>query len=135
MKKYPVILCLGSNVDQADHIDHARRILSERFDNVRFTRNLWTEPVGPSPARYLNCLAALDTKLSYSDLNSMLKGIEQKMGRNAEDKAKHLVKIDIDILKYDHTPYHLQDWERSYVKKLMKEIRVKSEKIRDKSEE
>ena len=123
MNKHSVILCLGSNVDQVDHIDYARRILSERFDNVRFTRNLWTEPVGPSPARYLNCLAALDTKLSYSDLNSMLKGIEQKMGRNAEDKAEHLVKIDIDILKYDHTPYHLQDWERSYVKQLMKEIR------------
>ena len=122
MNKHHVILCLGSNVDQAHHINCARTMISNQFENVCFTRSLWTKPVGPSPSPYLNCLASLETDLSYENVNKVLKGIEQQLGRTAEDKAKHVVIIDLDILKYDHTPYHLQDWERSYVKQLITEL-------------
>lgn len=123
MSKHHVILCLGSNVDQAGHISYARRILSEKFDNVCFTRNLWTEPIGDSPSTYLNCLASLETNFSYEGVNNLLKNIEQQLGRTAEDKAKHIVKIDLDILKYDHIFYHLQDWEHDYVKQLILELK------------
>lgn len=121
MSKHRVLLCLGSNLQQAKHINAAQRMLSDVFDNVRYTRSLWTDPIGISPDRYLNCLATLQTELSYQAVNALLKSMEQQLGRTIEDKAKHIAKIDIDILQYDDTPYHLQDRERNYVKLLLEE--------------
>ena len=40
------------------------------------------------------------------------------MGRTAEDRRLGIVRIDLDLLQYDDTRFHLRDWERPYVKLL-----------------
>lgn len=41
------------------------------------------------------------------------------MGRTQEDRTAGIVRIDLDLLQYDNDRYHLRDWERDYIKKLL----------------
>ena len=38
------------------------------------------------------------------------------------DPINGIVKIDLDLLQYDETQYHLRDWSRNYVKNLINEL-------------
>ncbi|MBQ6378808.1 MAG: 2-amino-4-hydroxy-6-hydroxymethyldihydropteridine diphosphokinase [Prevotella sp.] len=121
---HSVLLCLASNVEQKRNMEAARILLSELIADFRYTSEHWTEPVtshGDRHAeRYLNQLATGRTELSVEVLNQCLKEIEQQLGRK-HDKSG-VVTIDIDLLLYDETRYHLRDWERNYVKDLLVEL-------------
>ena len=119
-----VILCLASNCQQKQYMEAARQLLSSVLDELRYTSEHWTEPVTSQRAcprmRYLNQLATGTTNLDADALNLRLKEIEQQLDRK-HDKSG-IVTIDIDLLLYDDTRYHLRDWERDYVKDLLVEL-------------
>ena len=133
---HKVLLCLASNCQQVQNMEAARSLLPELLTDLHYTTEHWTEPVathgdrhpvqtdsaqGASPrVRYLNQLATGTTDLEAEDLNLRLKEIEQQLGRK-HDKSG-VVTIDIDLLQYDDTRYHLRDWERDYVKDLLVEL-------------
>lgn len=76
-----------------------------------------TEPVGmPQGTKsFVNELIVGDTSLSYDDLLSHIKDIEQACGKRTETQ----IPLDIDILQYDGKRYHEADWQRSYIQDLM----------------
>jgi 2-amino-4-hydroxy-6-hydroxymethyldihydropteridine diphosphokinase len=120
-KVHKVMLCLASNSQQEQNMEAARRLLTGLLADLHYTSEHWTEPVNSARTdMYLNQLATGTTDLEAEALNLRLKEMEQQLGRK-HDKSG-IVTIDIDLLLYDDTRYHLRDWERNYVKDLLAEI-------------
>jgi len=115
-----VIISLASNHDQTENLPLALRRLGQIIHIQRATEAIWTEPFhSPIHDLYLNQLVYADTHLSADQLTSLFKRIELTMGRTPEERQQGIVRIDIDLLQYDHQRYHMKDWERPYIKQLL----------------
>ena len=118
--KHSVVIALASNCSQEQYLREAQQRLTQILSVSRFTPSLWTAPVNSTrPDQYLNMLAYAETHLSLDDLNATLKHIESEMGRTQKERQQGIVRIDLDIMRYDDQRYHLKDWERDYIKKLL----------------
>ena len=135
---YNVIVSLASNQEQEKHLREARQRLAQVLTDLIFTEAIWTEPIGASqrtepretsrqtgtagdfPPLYLNQLVYAKTSLEAEQLNSRLKEIEISMGRTEELRNKGIVNIDLDLMEHNGTRYHVKDWEREYVTKLLR---------------
>ncbi|KGF18169.1 hypothetical protein HMPREF1640_04480 [Prevotella sp. S7-1-8] len=117
-----LLLSLGTNNEQVKHMDDAQKYIDQAFTNVRYSKCIWTAPVGGGTNLYLNRLAVTSTALSYDKVVEITKDIERRLGRMAEDKRRHRVPIDIDVLQLGQSVYHDKDWQRQYVKQLLSDI-------------
>lgn len=110
------LLCMGSNTGRKTHMENARKALAHSFPDIRFGAEMETEAIGSgflSP--FSNQVARLTTPLSAEEVRTILKSIEKENGRLPEDKAKGIVKLDIDLLMYDDTVLKPKDMEKCYV--------------------
>ena len=121
-ESHSVILCLGSNADQEANIQQAQQLLRNEYASIDFTPSIWTEPVGVISPPYLTCLATMSIKDSLSCLHDKTKAIERLMHSSREERKDNIVRIDIDILSFDHKHYHEDDWSRDYVKRLIQDL-------------
>lgn len=117
-----IIMALGSNTDAEKHLFAAKRMIENIFSDVVFSSSLLTEPIGIDSDKFLNCLAVAFTELSKEEIEHTLKRIERDCGDNETDRKEGKILMDIDILEFEGEKYHIGDWERDYVKTLMKEI-------------
>ena len=117
-----IILALGSNTQQQLHIDMAQAMLGELLGHVVFTHKLWTAPIDIYSDRFINCLGMASTTLSLDELNRRCKQIEAQCGDNREDRRRGIVRLDIDILLYGSQQLHENDWNRDYIRQLMREL-------------
>ena len=123
MNQHTCILCLGSNLDAATRLSAARSVLLSHFPDIRFSQEMVTEAIGSgflSP--FHNQVARFTTPLDAESVRKLLKGIEQAQGRLPEDKAQGIVKLDIDLLKYDDCVLKPKDMEREFVLVGMQEL-------------
>lgn len=110
------LLCMGSNTGRKTRMENARKALAHSFPDIRFGTEMETEAIGSgflSP--FSNQVARLTTPLSAEEVRTILKSIEKENGRLPEDKAKGIVKLDIDLLMYDDTVLKPKDMEKCYV--------------------
>lgn len=135
MKK-KIIIELGSNENPSDNIRLAKKKLSLFFPGIEFTRSLSTAPIGMKSRNFVNALAYVyinegDEEVAgqessvirnVEDVLRKLKGIERELGRSPSDKARNMVKIDLDLLQYGDVILKKEDWQRPFVLQLMKEI-------------
>ena len=122
-KEHKIIICLASNIDQKRNMEAAREQLSLLMNDLHFTTEHWTEPVHSLRSEpYLNQLCQGTTTFGANLLGEVLKEIEKRLGRKHNEDG--IVTIDLDLLQYDEQRYHLRDWERKYVKDLIKELEV-----------
>ena len=118
MSTHSCLLCLGSNIDRRLRLEIARKALIHLFPDIRFSDEMETEAIGNgffSP--FSNQVAQLTTTLSAEEIRTILKGLERTNGRLPEDKTKGIVKLDIDLLKYDDLILKPKDMEKEYVQK------------------
>ena len=123
MNQHTCILCLGSNLDAATRLSAARSVLLSHFPDICFSQEMVTEAIGSgflSP--FHNQVARLTTPLDAASVRNLLKGIEQAQGRLPEDKPNGIVKLDIDLLKYDDCVLKPEDMEREFVLVGMREL-------------
>lgn len=116
MNTHSCLLCLGSNKDRELRMEAARKALRKHFAYILFGAEMETEAIGSgflSP--FSNQVARLTTPLSAEEVRTILKSIEKENGRLPEDKAKGIVKLDIDLLMYDDTVLKPKDMEKCYV--------------------
>ena len=73
-----------------------------------------TDTIGGRGLWYMNRLLRAKTSLSPDQLTTLLKQIEQETQR-----TKQHVTIDLDLMQYDQQRYHLDDWERLYIQRLL----------------
>jgi len=121
-----VLISLASNYQAEKHLREARTALADMLSNAVYTDEIWTEPEGSkaqsseTKALYLNQLVSADTSVNADELNSCLKEIEGNLGRTPECRQRGIVTIDLDLLQYDDIRHHLRDWNRNYVRRLLK---------------
>ena len=107
---------LGSNERTAARLLAAQSDLRMSFPGIMFSRLVQTAPVGfDSPRMFYNQVACFTTPLTASQVRECLKKIERDHGRTPDDKARGIVKIDIDLLCYDGEVLKPQDWQRGDV--------------------
>lgn len=121
MKLHEIILVLGSN-KHGDNIADAQNALSEVFDDIMFTDCMWTEPIDINSELFLNCAAKATTTCSKEEVREKLKVIERELGSTKERRQQSIIDIDIDLIRYDGTRMHEEDWEREYVKRLVENL-------------
>ena len=97
-----VYLGLGSNMgNRQNNMDKALDLLSQRLRVEQVSSIYDTEPVGSiNQPRFLNLVCQVHTRLAPTELLTLAKGIELKLGR-APGKVDASRPIDIDILFYD----------------------------------
>lgn len=120
--KKKLILSLGSNFDQANCMSTAQMKLRDMFgSDIVFSKSLWTAPINIESDKFLNCLVFTHTAHKLEYINKAMKHIERLCGNRKRARSNNIVKMDIDILKYDELVLHENDWSRPYVTELMKE--------------
>ena len=108
-----MIIALGSNVS-SDFLPRARELMGEWLSVIA------TEPIGMSSPDFHNQLLECTTSLALDDLTLRTKATEQALGRQ---HGRGIVTIDIDIMQYDDTLLHPDDWNREYIRKLYCQIK------------
>lgn len=115
---HKVLIAIGSNERQSVHVQWASERLSQLLDNIRLSSRLWTADVKGSGRWYMNRLAAGNTLLTVPELEQQLKQLERATGRDQER-----VTLDLDLMQYDNDRYHLNDWPRPYIQRLLPDMR------------
>ena len=115
---HKVLIAIGSNERQSVHVQWASERLSQLLDNIRLSSRLWTTDVKGSGRWYMNRLAAGNTLLTVPELEQQLKQLERATGRDQER-----VTLDLDLMQYDNDRYHLNDWQRPYIQRLLPDMR------------
>jgi len=119
----PVIIAIGSNTDAEAHLTFARRGLERLFESVVFSRQIWTSPVdSPTSEPYLNCVAKGKTHHSAAQVYRALKQLERQCRSSKREKRVGVTRLDLDLMQYGTEKYHLQDWQRDYIRVLTEEL-------------
>ena len=126
-KDHQIILALGSNFEQERNMEKAMQCLRSLFPDIRFSRILWTEPIGMVSDRFVNALAVAHSELPMEELEARLKDIEKACGRCQEEKERGIIRMDIDLMQYGEEKLHLKDWSRDYVLTLLECLRTSVE--------
>ncbi len=125
-EKKELILSLGSNADQEECMSAACTKLHEMFgDDIVFSQQMWTNPIGIDSDKFLNCLVFTHTSHKLEYINKAMKHIERLCGNRKRARANNIIKMDIDILKYGEQILHNNDWSRAYIITMMKDCPFK----------
>ena len=123
------IISLAANYCAEKNLAEARERLCQILFEPLYTKELWTKPEGHKACSsaeelplYLNQLVKATTNLELQQLQEALKQMEAVMGRTLADRNENRVRIDLDLLLFDNTRYHCEDWNRRYVKALITEL-------------
>lgn len=123
MTIHSCLICLGSNSNRTAKMASARENLEKRFPGIRFGMEMDTQAIGSNfLSPFSNQMAWFQTSHSAEEVRSILKQIERDHGRLPEDKALGIVKLDIDLLKYDDNILKPKDLEKDFVKEGIKRL-------------
>lgn len=121
------IAAMGSNILALQHIEQAKAMLDETFGSLCYSSTLLTEPIGMISAPFLNAIAVGSTNLGAEEIAEQLKKIETLCGNTPALRAQQAIVLDLDLLLHGNTVFHRQDWERPYMKTLMRELGIERE--------
>lgn len=120
-----IIIGLGSNQDQENHILKAQRYLKSAFKDIDFSDSMWTDPIGmPNSAKFLNVVGVGYCRVGEEGVQHALKDIERRCGRIRPSGRLGVIPLDADLLFYDDHFCHEKDWERDYILKLVRQMEV-----------
>lgn len=123
MKEHLCLLCMGSNTDRHVQLAEARKALDAAFPDIHFGEPMETEAIGNGVhSPFSNQLAAFTTTLAPDSIHSFFKELEHRSGRIPEDKAKGIVKLDIDLLTFDGKILKPEDMQREYIRKGLAQL-------------
>ncbi len=96
-----VFLSLGSNIQPEQNISEAIRKLSKHVKVLGSSTVYLTEPLlGRLQPDYYNCVVKIETDLEVTNLKSMLRMIEDELGRKRTEDRYASRTVDLDILLY-----------------------------------
>lgn len=119
-----IILAIGSNNNAESNIALAKMKIQSLFKDVVFTEELWTDPIdmpeGTEP--FLNCLAKGYTRHGLSQIKMGLKRLERECGNSKAKRSGNIIVLDVDVLQYGDEKLKESDWQRYYIKKLIRQL-------------
>lgn len=82
-----VFISIGSNIEREKHVRAGVKALREKFGDLRLSSVYQADAIGFTGEPFLNLIAAFDTELSASQVDTILDDIEQDNGRTSEQKS------------------------------------------------
>lgn len=122
-KENYIVVSIGTNYCQQENMYYAKKKLSIILgEQATFTQELWTAPIGIDSDKFLNCICIASTKHTMLQLHKAFKKLERQCGRSKKNDSEKKIPLDIDILFYGDEKFHIQDWNRDYVKILLSDF-------------
>lgn len=119
------MLALGSNTDATKNIEKAKAMINKEWPEMMWSQSLTTKPIGIISDNFINALACGFTTDSYEKVINVTKNIEIKLHYNKEERQQGIIKIDVDVLQYSNKKCKKNDWNREYMKALIKDLLYK----------
>lgn len=119
-----LIIGMGSNCQAEKQLSECRKALRNIFPDIRFSTPCTTLPIGfkSNPAPFINQLAVVTTTETYEQVRCLLKELERKAGRQKEDKEKEIVRLDLDVLRFNKTDLKAEELQRPYYQAALQEL-------------
>ena len=95
-----LVLSLGSNLEPRVNIPRAVKFLRQKFGKLSLSRVYESEAIGFKGDNFLNLVASVECYVSLGMVQSYLKLLEDRMGRDRDMPRFSDRTIDIDILLY-----------------------------------
>lgn len=119
-------ISIGSNRERVDNMQFARARLAAIFPGILFSSEEDTVPLFfHRPDHFSNQVARFRSDWKVDDVVACLKTIEHEAGRVAEDKAREIVRLDLDVLMCDAVVYKPEDLRRDYIVRGLRELDLK----------
>jgi len=96
----PIFLDIGSNINRKKNIQACVDQLLLDFPDIVFSKAYESEAFGFDGDPFINLSAGFETDLSYQDLNTYLKKLEDKQARKRDTKKFISRTLDVDILLF-----------------------------------
>ena len=93
-----VYISVGSNMDAENHIRAAVRVLRNQFGELDVSTTYRNPAVGFEGEDFLNLVIGLDSDLAIPDLASVMREIENSLGRDRSLPRFSARPIDLDLL-------------------------------------
>lgn len=92
---------IGTNFDKLSNLHFAEERLSSLFPDIDFDEVEETRAVGMPTGTFLNQWGLFHTPLSKEAVKQQLKKIECEAGRCNEEVKQDIIRLDIDLLRFD----------------------------------
>ena len=118
-----VIIGIGSNIDAESNIPKMLEILKSQVEIVKVSSMIKTKPIGiENQNDYTNGAVKVKTNLNQSDLNILLKNIEDEMGRDRTVAKFGPRCIDLDIIVWNGEIVDDDYYTRDFLQKSVREL-------------
>lgn len=101
-----IYISIGSNINPAENVQQAVKILREHFSDVEVSPVYESEAIGFKGSNFLNLVVAANTELDVYATNTLLHKIEDEHGRDRSGPRFSSRTIDLDLLLYDDLILH-----------------------------
>ena len=117
------VIALGSNIRPEDHTEVALTHISQQFVLVDQSHFQYTQPIGfKDQPDFLNGAVLIETESEEPEIESILKEIEQKIGRNRDGRKDGPRKIDLDLVLYNGRVLDDEVFERDFLQQSIEEL-------------
>lgn len=101
-------------------------MMQNKFNVLRTSRLLDTEPIGmpQNTHTFANMIVVCTCNSDADNIAYTLKNMERLCGDTPQRRKCGIVAIDLDLLMYDGTKFHIPDWDRWYIKQLTDELAI-----------
>ncbi len=117
------IIGIGSNIDADKNIKKTMEILKTEVTVLKSSEFLKTKPIGiNTSAWFTNGAVKIETKLGKTELNKLLKNIEDFVGRDRTKPKFSSRCIDLDIVTWNGEIVDKDYYTRDFLQKLVAEL-------------
>ena len=118
-----VVVELGSNIEPEKYIPKAKQLLSEKFKIISESKFVQTKPIGGIPQPdFINGAILLETELNAQELKTVLKSLEEQLGREKGSPPFGPRTIDLDIVVWNGEIIDQDFYKRAYLKESVLEL-------------
>ena len=117
------IIGIGSNVDAEKNIEQMLKVLGKHVQIVQISTFLKTKPIGiTNQPDFTNGAVKVSTKLDRTNLEVLLKSIEDQMGRDRSAPKFGPRNIDLDLVVWNGEIVDDDYYTRDFLQKSVAEV-------------
>jgi 2-amino-4-hydroxy-6-hydroxymethyldihydropteridine diphosphokinase len=118
-----VIIGIGSNIDADYNISKMLELLNQKVDVLKVSSFVKTKPIGiTQQPDFTNGAVKINTTLDRDQLRTILKKIEDDMGRDRNSPKFGPRCIDLDIVVWNHEIVDEDYYTREFLRNSVQEV-------------
>ncbi len=123
MKNNIAIIGIGSNIKASENIPKMLEILKQKVEILKISKMIQTKPIGiENQPDYTNGAVKISTPLGKNELNSLLKRIEDELGRDRSAPKFSPRTMDLDMVVWNGKIVDEDYFTRDFVRKSVQEV-------------